>query len=57
MFKRFIPFLVSVAMTATLNVAATSAHAEDSADALVRKISVDVIETAKADKADRKSVG
>ena len=51
MFKRFIPFLVSVAMTAAGTVAASAAHAEDSADVLVRKISVDVIETAKADKA------
>ena len=51
MLKRFIPLLVTVAMSAVGTFAVTAAHAEDGADALVRKISVEVIETAKTDKA------
>lgn len=47
MFKRFLPFVATAALTLAFS---AQVHAAD-ADALVRQISVDVIETAKADKA------
>jgi phospholipid transport system substrate-binding protein len=49
MFKRFIPFLATAALTLATSAAVRAADAP--ADALVRQISVDVIDTAKADKA------
>ena len=49
MFKRFIPFLATAALTLATSGAVRAADAP--ADALVRQISVDVIDTAKADKA------
>jgi phospholipid transport system substrate-binding protein len=48
-FKRFIPILASAALT--LAVSAPARAVDAPADALVRQISVDVIDTAKADKA------
>ena len=49
MYKRLIPFLATAALTVV--VSASVRAAEAAADALVRQISVDVIDTAKADKA------
>ncbi len=49
MFKRFIPFLASTALFLATSPAVRAADAP--ADALVRQISVEVIDTAKADKA------
>jgi phospholipid transport system substrate-binding protein len=48
-FKRFIPFLATAALT--LAAAAPARAADAPADTLVRQISVEVIDTAKADKA------
>lgn len=49
MFKRLVSFVATLAF---VGLATTAAHAADTpADALVRQISVDVIDTAKADKA------
>jgi len=48
-YKRLIPFLATAALTVV--VSASVRAAEAAADALVRQISVDVIDTAKADKA------
>ena len=48
MFKSLIKIVACSVITLA---AASQVHAQDSADALVRKISVDVIDTAKADKA------
>lgn len=47
MFKRFIPFIATAALTLAICAPAQAADAQ----ALVRQISVDVIDTAKADKA------
>jgi len=48
-FKRFIPFLATAALTVAVSAPVRAADAP--ADALVRQISVEVIDTAKADKA------
>ncbi len=49
MFKRFIPLLATAALAMVVSAPARAADA--SADALVRRISVEVIDTAKTDKA------